>query len=97
MDSTKIKLIVSRVADLQKGNARPEDLMKIIREDMNKAPVFAVAIIQYLKDSGFDLMSLKGEEAERFKSKFSPQIEKLNEKDIEQIKKISSKLFRSNS
>lgn len=93
MDSLKIKLVVSEAIELKRGERTPETVMNTISENMGKSPTFAVAIIQYLKDEGVDLMTLSGEQAEKFKSQFKPAIEKLNEQEVANLRRISSKLF----
>lgn len=93
MDSDKIKVIVARAKALTRGEEEAGSIMTSMVRDMARSPTFAVAIIQHLKDEGVDLMDMTGEEAEAFKAKFRPQIEKLGEREFAQIKKISNKLF----
>ena len=94
MESDKIKAIVAQVKALTRGEEQAETVMTAMVRDMGRSPTFAVAIIQRLRDEGIDLMDRNGEEAEAFKAKFRPQIEKLGERELTQIKKISSKLFQ---
>ena len=93
MDSLKIKLVVTEALELKRGEKLPEEVMDTITKNMNKSPTFAVAIIQYLKDEGFDLMALSGKRAEEFKLQFKPAIEKLSDREVENLRRISSKLF----
>jgi len=93
MDSDKIKAIVATAKALTRGEEQPEPIMDAMVSDMGKSPIFAVAIIQHLREEGYDLLALDGEAAERFKAKFRPQVEKLGERELAQIKKISDKLF----
>ena len=93
MDSDKIKVIVANAKALTRGEQEPEPIMEAMVKDMGRSPTFAVAIIQHLREEGYDLLSMNGEVAERFKAKFKPQVEKLGERELTQIKKISDKLF----
>lgn len=93
MDSDKIKVIVADAKALTRGEQGPEPVMEAMVKDMGRSPTMAVAIIQHLKDEGYDLLSLDGPAAERFRTKFKPQVEKLGERELAQLKKISSKLF----
>lgn len=93
MNTDKIKAIVANAKALTRGEQDPNVIMEAMVHDMGRSTTFAVAIIQHLKDEGYDLLSLKGDTAEKFRSKFQPQIEKLGENDLTQIKKISNKLF----
>ena len=93
MDSDKIKVIVAEAKALTRGEASPEPIMDAMVKDMGRSPTFAVAIIQHLREEGYDLLGLSGEAAERFKAKFKPTVERLGERELAQIKKISDKLF----
>lgn len=93
MDSDKIKAIVAQAKAVTQGNGEPQAVMDSMVKDMGRSPTFAVAIYQHLKDAGVDLMTMSGEQADAFKAKFQPQIERLGERELTQIKKISSKLF----
>lgn len=95
MESDKIKAIVAQVKALTRGEEHAESVMSAMVRDMGRSPTFAVAIIQRLKDEGIDLFNRDGEEAEEFKAKFRPQVEKLGERELSQIRRISSKLFGS--
>lgn len=88
MESDKIKTIVSQAKALTRGEQTADVVMDNMTKEMGRSPNMAVAIIQHLKDEGYDLMSFSGEKAEAFKAKFSPQIEKLDERQLAQIKKI---------
>jgi hypothetical protein len=94
MQSEKIKTIVAQVKALSRGEEDAENVMVAMLRDMAKSPTFAVAIIHRLKDEGIDLLDHDGEAAEAFKAKFRPQMEKLGERELTQIKKISGKLFQ---
>lgn len=94
MESDKIKAIVAQVKALTRGEEEAGSVMAAMVRDMSRSPTFAVAIIQRLRDEGIDLMDQDGEQAEAFKAKFRPQIEKLGERELTQIKRISSKLFQ---
>lgn len=94
MESDKIKAIVTKVKALTRGEEAVETVMSAMVRDMGRSPTFAVAIIQRLKDEGIDLFENDCEEAEAFKAKFRPQVEKLGERELTQIKKISAKLFQ---
>jgi hypothetical protein len=94
MQSEKIKTIVAQVKALSRGEEEAENVMMAMVKDMARSPTFAVAIIHRLKDEGIDLLSQDGDTAEVFKSKFRPQMEKLGERELTQIKKISGKLFQ---
>ena len=93
MNTDKIKAIVAQAKAVTRGEDNPEAIAEVMVRDMGKSPTFAVAIYQHLKDSGFDLMTLTGQEAQAFKAKFESRIEKLDESELSQIKKISDKLF----
>lgn len=93
MDTDKIKVIVASAKALTRGEQEPEPIMEAMVKDMGRSPTFAVAIIQHLREEGYDLLALDGEAAERFKAKFKPQVEKLGERELAQIKRISDKLF----
>lgn len=93
MESDKIKAIVAKVKALTRGEEEPETVMSAMIKDMGRSPTFAVAIIHRLRDEGIDLMERDGEEAEAFKAKFRPQIEKLGERELTQSQKILSRLF----
>lgn len=95
MESDKIKAIVAQVKALERGEEEANNVMMAMVRDMGRSPTFAVAIIQRLRDEGIDLMDSQGEQAEAFKAKFRPQIEKLGERELTQIKKISGKLFQN--
>lgn len=93
MESDKIKAIVAKVKALSRGEEDAGSVMNAMVKDMGRSPTFAVAIIQRLKDEGIDLMTEDGEEAEAFKAKFRPQMEKLGERELSQSQKILSRLF----
>lgn len=93
MDTDKIKAIVAQAKAAINGNGGAEDVAGAMAKDMGRSPTFAVAIYHHLKEAGVDLMQLNGDQAEAFRSKFQPQIEKLGEGQLSQIKKISDKLF----
>lgn len=95
MESDKIKAIVAQVKAVTRGEENPETIMGSMIRDMSKSPTFAVAIIQRLKDEGIDLFERDSEQAEAFRAKFRPQVEKLGERELSQIRKISNKLFSS--
>lgn len=93
MDTDKIKAIVAQAKAVIRGEGEPEEVAGAMTKDMGRSPTFAVAIYHHLKEGGVDLMTLNGEQATAFKDKFQPQIEKLGEAQLSQIKKISDKLF----
>lgn len=95
MESDKIKAIVAKVKALSRGEEEAGSVMNAMVKDMGRSPTFAVAIIQRLKDEGIDLMTEDGEEAEAFKAKFRPQMEKLGERELSQSQKIISRLFQN--
>jgi hypothetical protein len=95
VESDKIKAIVAQVKAVARGEENPETIMGSMIRDMSKSPTFAVAIIQRLKDEGIDLFERDSEQAEAFRAKFRPQVEKLGERELSQIRKISNKLFSS--
>lgn len=93
MDTDKIKAIVAQAKAAIKGEGNPEEVAGAMVKDMGRSPTFAAAIYHHLKESGVDLMTLDGEQAQAFKDKFQPQIEKLGEQQLSQLKKIYGKLF----
>ena len=93
MESDKIKAIVAKVKALSRGEEDAGSVMNAMVKDMGRSPTFAVAIIQRLNDEGIDLMTEDGEEAEAFKAKFRPQMEKLGERELSQSQRILSRLF----
>jgi hypothetical protein len=94
MESDKIKIIVAKAKALGQGDAEGAgSIMIAMVRDMSRSPTFAAAIIQHLKDGGVDLMNYQGEAAENFQAKFRPRMEKLDERELTQLRKISSKLF----
>lgn len=95
MESDKIKAIVSQVKALTRGEEHAETVMLAMTRDMARSPTFAVAIIQRLRDEGIDLLEENGEAADAFKAKFQPQMEKLGERELTQIRKISGRLFQT--
>lgn len=95
MESNKIKAIVAQVKALSRGEEEAETVMLAMVRDMARSPTFAVAIIQRLRDEGIDLLEKDGEAAEVFKAKFRPQMEKLGENELTQIRKISGRLFQN--
>ena len=88
MESDKIKAIVAQAKALTRGETSPDTVMESMTKEMGRSPNMAVAIIQHLKDEGYDLMSFSGEKAEAFRVKFKPQIEKLDERQLTQLKQI---------
>jgi hypothetical protein len=94
MDSEKIKAIVGQVKALTRGEQQVDEVMEAMTRDMARSPNFAVAIIQRLRDAGIDLLDQDGETGLAFKAKFRPHVERLGERELTQIKKISGKLFQ---
>lgn len=103
MDSEKIKAIVAIVKDItQTGDTKFQEnetrnlasnLMINLNAHAAKSPTFAVAVIQRLKDEGFDLTVLRGEAFQVFEQKFSRTINKLDDPKREMIRKISDRIF----
>lgn len=98
MDSEVIKTIVAQVNAVcaNEDESTPEQLngiLGLMNKECNKSPTFAVAIIQHLTESGIDVMKMDLPNSDEFRAKFQAQVEKLGERELMQIRKISSKLF----
>ena len=103
MDSEQIKSIVSAVNSIcnsedinfqsDRTKELANDLINNLLHDCLKSPQFAIAINEHLKDHGFDLSKVSNDFSERFKLAFSRTLERMDERSLVHIKKISMKLF----
>lgn len=103
MNSEQIKVMVGQVNAIcssddfkfeqDRTKSLAYDLINSLLNDCVKSPQFAVAVYHHLKDAGYDLADVMSEFTELFNAVFSKTIERLDERSLIQIRKISTKLF----
>jgi formylmethanofuran dehydrogenase subunit E-like metal-binding protein len=99
MDSDVIKGIVAKVnqvcseEDQAVRNTQINEIMSEMTRECGKSLTFAVAIIQHLTEAGIPIMEMDLENSDDFRAKFQAQVQKMGERELLQIRKISNKLF----
>jgi hypothetical protein len=92
----KVQSIVSNNDILLKDSKTEIELIGILNDLIilsKSAPMYAVAMVQYLYDNGFNINLLPIDQISEFKKIYGPKLSKITPDQLIQIKKISQSFF----
>lgn len=97
MRSDKIKGIVAQ-ANIVLESSEDRDievinLLDMLVEDGKRSPVFVLAITKHLQASDIDLLEGDSESHRQFQGHFGKALDDLSESDLENIGRITQRLF----
>jgi hypothetical protein len=72
-------------------------IMAGLTRDFRKSPMFAMAIIQHIVDTGFDIRRVRGTAYAEFSVQFGGKMARLDAAQVEAIRAISTNLFSQSS